>query len=209
MVAVFRAGGVQAVGIAQTTAAGIQAAFAVVDLSGAGMNMMQGLVNGMNSMRGAVAAAAQSIAQAAANAVNSALQIRSPSRVLTRSGQYAGEGVAVGMENMYGRVQSAANAALAQPVQNAGENIRGISMPEIPARSAVIGETIDSLSGKSRKGTETGSDTAQNFVFSPIYHFEGGGTSKEEVVEANRMSMAEFEKMMRQWERKNKRTVFA
>lgn len=113
------------------------------------------------------------------------------------------------MENMSGRVQSAANAALAQPVQNAGENIRGISTPEIPARSAVIGETIDSLSGKGRKGTETGSDTAQTFVFGPTYHFEGGETSKEEVVEANRMSMAEFEKMMRQWERKNKRTVFA
>lgn len=209
MVTVFRNGGVQAVGIAQATAAGIQAAFAGVDLSGAGMNMMQGLVNGMNSMRGAVAAAAQSIAQAAASAVNSALQIHSPSKVLTRSGQYAGEGVAVGMENMSGRVQSAANAALAQPVQNAGENIRGISTPEIPARSAVIGETIDSLSGKGRKGTETGSDTAQTFVFSPTYHFEGGETSKEEVVEANRMSMAEFEKMMRQWERKNKRTVFA
>ncbi len=209
MVTVFRNGGVQAVGIAQATAAGIQAAFAGVDLSGAGMKMMQGLVNGMNSMRGAVAAAAQSIAQAAASAVNSALQIHSPSKVLTRSGQYAGEGVAVGMENMSGRVQSAANAALAQPVQNAGENIRGISTPEIPARSAVIGETIDSLSGKGRKGTETGSDTAQTFVFSPTYHFEGGETSKEEVVEANRMSMAEFEKMMRQWERKNKRTVFA
>ncbi len=209
MVTVFQNGGVQAVGIAQATAAGIQAAFAGVDLSGAGMNMMQGLVNGMNSMRGAVAAAAQSIAQTAANAVNSALQIHSPSRVLTRSGQYAGEGVAVGMENMSGRVQSAANAALAQPVQNAGENIRGISTPEIPARSAVIGETIDSLSGKGRKGAETGSDTAQTFVFSPTYHFEGEGTSKEEVVEANRMSMAEFEKMMRQWERKKKRTVFA
>lgn len=209
MVTIFQTGGTQAVGIAQATAAGIQAAFAVVDLTSAGMNMMQGLVNGINSMRGAVQTAAQSIAQSAANAVNSALQIHSPSRVLTQSGQYAGEGVALGMENMAGRVQSAAEASLAQPALDAGDHIRDLSAPEVPVRSAVFGETIDSLSGKGGKGNAAGSDASQTFVFSPTYHFEGGNTSKDEVVEANRMSMAEFEKMMSQWQKKNQRTAFA
>ena len=171
--------------------------------------MMQGLVNGINSMRGAVEAAAQSIAQSAANAVNNALQIHSPSRLMIRSGQYTGEGMAVGMENMSGRVQSAANTALARPVQNVGNHLQDISVPEAPARSSVIGETIDSLSGTNGRKATSGSDAAQTFVFSPTYHFEGGNTSKEDVVEANRMSMAEFKKMMRQYEKENRRTAFA
>lgn len=211
MVAAFQAGGTQAVAIAQSTASGIQAAFVGVDLYSAGMNMMQGLVNGINSMRGTVEAAAQSIAQSAANAVNSALQIHSPSRLMIQSGQYTGEGMAIGMENMSGRVQNAANVALAQPVQDVSGNLMDLTAPEVPARSSVIGETIDRLSGTGRKNgiadTDT-TDTSPTFVFSPTYNL-GNGISKDDVVDANKISMAEFDQMMRRWQKKNARISFA
>lgn len=200
-------GGTQAVSIAQQTASGIQAAFAGVDLSSSGVNMMQGLVNGINSMRGAVEAAAQSIAQSAANAVNSALDIHSPSRLMIQSGQYTGEGMAIGMENMSGRVQGAANAALAQPVQDVNRNL-DISAPEAPARSSLIGETIDSLSGTGRRNADTGSQNtggSPTFVFNPTYNL-GSGVSREDVEDVCKMSMAEFDKMMRKWRKQNART---
>ena len=43
---------------------------------------------------------AREIAQAASNAINSSLRIASPSKVTIESGEYVGQGLAVGMENM-------------------------------------------------------------------------------------------------------------
>lgn len=210
MVAAFQAGGSQCIAICYATSVGIQAAFAGVDLYSSGMNMMQGLVNGINSMRGAVEAAAQSIAQSAADAVNNALQIHSPSRLMIQSGQYTGEGMAVGMENMSGRVQGAANAALAQPVQDVNRNL-DIFTPEAPARSSIIGETIDSLSGTGRRNAEAGpqnTGASPTFIYNPTFNL-GDGISKDDVVEAEKISMAEFDKMMRKWQKQHARIAFA
>lgn len=173
--------------------------------------MMQGLVNGINAMRGSVMAAAQSIAAAAASAVNSALKIHSPSRLMVESGEYTGQGLAKGIVNTAGIVQKAAASSMAEPVMETSDTIRKIEAPEnMKSRSAVIGETIGTLTGnggKQEKGTE--SDNAPTFVFSPTYNFEGEAPSKEDIVEANRMSQAEFEKMMKEYLRKNKRISFA
>ena len=72
----------------QQMGSSIQSALSSVNLSQSGTNMMQGLVNGINSMRSQVEAAAKDVAQAAANSVNSALQIHSPSRLMDKSVQY-------------------------------------------------------------------------------------------------------------------------
>ncbi len=212
MVAVFQAGGAQAVSIAQSTASGVQAAFTGVDLSGSGRNMMQGLVNGINSMKGAVMAAAQSVASAAASAVNSALQIHSPSRVMLQSGQYTGEGMAIGMENMAGRVREAANAAMSQPVQDVANGIRSVQQPDVPARSAVIGETIDSLSGNSQtrggNGNVQGQETSGQFTYSPTFNLNGD-ISKEDVEKANSIGLKEFTRLMKQYKKQEGRTAFA
>ena len=42
-----------------------------------------------------------------------------------------------------------------------------------------------------------------------IDHFDGEAPSKEDIVEANRMSQSEFEKMMKEYIRKHGRIVFA
>ncbi|MCD8204489.1 MAG: hypothetical protein LUC16_01500, partial [Coprobacillus sp.] len=46
-----------------------------------------------------------------------------------------------------------------------------------------------------------------NVTYSPVYNLYGSAT-KEDAVEAERMSQAEFSRMMREWERNNKRTKF-
>jgi hypothetical protein len=45
-------------------------------------------------------------------------------------------------------------------------------------------------------------------TYAPSYHFEGEAPSKEDMVEASRMSQAEFEERMRKWLRDNDRTSF-
>lgn len=90
----------QMVGIAQSCVSSITSIFASANLYSSGINMMSGLVNGMNAMRGAVMAAASDIANAASQSINNALKIHSPSRVTEESGEYTGEGFVRGIEKM-------------------------------------------------------------------------------------------------------------
>ena len=150
-------------------------------------------------------AAAQSVANAAANAVNNALKIHSPSRLMVESGQYVDEGLALGMENKSGSVKAAAQAAMAQPVQDTGAQMQNIELPEV--RSGVIGDTISSLSGGAGTTNQT-TESSPTYVFSPTYQFNGGAPDKEEIESANRSSYEDFKKFMRQYERENGRTSF-
>ena len=195
---------------AQATANGIRSTFASVSLYSAGANMMQGLINGLNAMRSRVIETARGIAQAAASAVNSALQVHSPSRLMEQTGEFTGQGLVEGMESTRGAVQQAATTAMAMPVQETAQAIRTFEVPEVESRSSVIGETIGSFSedGSGARSVQQG-EAAPTFVFSPTYHFEGEAPSKEDIVEANRMSQNEFEKMMKEYLRKNKRVAFA
>lgn len=173
---------------------------------------MAGLINGMNAMRGSVMATAASIASAAASAVNSALKIHSPSQVLTDSGEYSGQGLIVGMENMRGAVQAAAQESLALPVQEAAgeQQSRRVEIPTFTSRTSVIGETIQSLNGGTQDGGTggKGQDGGSTFVFSPTYRFEGSSPDKKDILEANKMSQKEFEKMMKEYLRNKGRLAF-
>lgn len=201
VVAVVRAGGAQIVAVAQSTVNGVRSALSV-DLSSSGRNMMQGLVNGMNSMRGQVEAAARSVAQAAADSVNSALQIHSPSRVLVESGQYAGKGMAVGLESQKSNVAAAARSAISQPAQDAGAEARA-------NRGSIIGDLVGS-SGGGRGGSNAGGGQAAeyNFTYSPTYNIQGSA-NKDDIEQADRDGQAEFERRMKAFLRKNGRTKFA
>ena len=174
--------------------------------------MMAGLQAGISAKGASVIATARSIATQAAAAVNSALQIHSPSALLEKSGEYADEGLAGGMEKKRGMVRAAAVASMAQPVIDTAQGIRNIQVPgTTTARSAVLGETVGTLSGGTtgKRGGQPEGGQGPTFVFSPTYHFEGETPSKEDIVEANRMSQKEFEKMMKEYLRKNKRVAFA
>ena len=201
VVAIVRAGGAQIVAVAQSTVNSVRSALSV-DLSSSGRNMMHGLVNGINSMRGPVEAAAKSVAQAAADSVNSALQIHSPSRVLVESGQYAGKGMAVGLESQKSNVAAAARSAISQPAQDAGAEARA-------NRGSIIGDLVGSSSG-GRGGADAGGGEAAEYSFnySPTYTIQGSA-SKDDIEQADRDGQAEFERRMKAFLRKNGRTKFA
>lgn len=76
-----------------------------VNLYSCGVNIMQGLNNGLASMRGTIIATAQSIANSVKATINSALDIHSPSRVLEESGEFSGEGFANGLLNLVNKVK--------------------------------------------------------------------------------------------------------
>lgn len=210
LVSAVSSGCSQALGMAQSTASGIYGAFAGISLYGAGINMMSGLVNGINAMRGAVMAAAASVASAASAAVNSALKIHSPSRVMVESGKFTGQGLVVGMQGMRGAIQAEAQRSLAGPIQDAASpGTKSLEMPTFN-RSSVIRETVQNLAGgKDEKPEGNPKDTNPTFVFSPTYQFNGEAPDKKDIQDANRMSQREFERMMKEYIRNKGRVSFA
>ena len=86
--------------------------------------------------------------------------------------------------------------------------MRSMNMPQTNMRSGVIGETIDSLSGGTTNNNTTTQTSNPTFNYSPTFVIEGNA-DRETLQEANKMSQAEFEKMMNEWQRKNQRVSFA
>jgi hypothetical protein len=76
----------------------------------AGRDMGQGLVDGLNSMLGAVRAAAAALGAAAASAMRAAAQVRSPSKLTTYYGEMMGAGLALGMRRSESEVERAARS---------------------------------------------------------------------------------------------------
>lgn len=81
-----------------------------LDLYQSGVNIMRGLNNGLNSMRGTLKETAMGIASDVKNSVNTALDIHSPSRVMEESGEYTGLGLVKGMENLTGKITRTARS---------------------------------------------------------------------------------------------------
>lgn len=97
--------------IKTATETGMTDAIAVLDDSvssfvSSGVNMMRGVNDGMNSMRGTLIATAQSMASAIQKAFNVKLKINSPSREGYKSGAFYGEGIDLGMQSKIPNVKA-------------------------------------------------------------------------------------------------------
>lgn len=82
--------------------------FAKVNLYDIGKDIIQGLINGIGDMGRAVWDKATEIANSIGNAIKSALDMHSPSRVTMKLGKWTGEGLEIGLESMVSKVQAAA-----------------------------------------------------------------------------------------------------
>ncbi len=87
-----------------------------------GKDAGQGLLNGLSSMQGPLITRAQEIANQISQAIRSALQVKSPSRVMMEIGGYVGEGLIVGMDDMISKVAQS-SARLAGAVTNAQNSL--------------------------------------------------------------------------------------
>ena len=193
-------GGAEAAGTAQISASQVVAAFEGLSgqLFGSGRNAIQGFANGMNSMAGAVQATAASIAQAAADTINNALKIGSPSKLLEQTGAFTGEGFAQGLAGTEGMIREAASDAIGGVT---GQSLTG-------SRSSVIGSTMQSMN-KQITQPESGSGGTATITYAPTYQINGSGLTKDDVVKAGRITQSEFEKMMKQYTKNKGRLAFA
>lgn len=75
-----------------------------IDLLQVGKDIVNGLIKGISSMLGAVKDAAKNVAKGAANAIKGFLGINSPAKLTIGYGQYTGEGLVSGMQDLKGKV---------------------------------------------------------------------------------------------------------
>lgn len=86
----------------------IETAFTTINLRDTGKNIIQGLIDGIDSKRSDAIAAARDIADAIRDTIDSAMGIASPSKLMMEKGRYITEGLAIGMENRLRDVKRAA-----------------------------------------------------------------------------------------------------
>ena len=77
---------------------GIKNTLKAVDLFKIGVDIIQGLINGIKNMAGRVGEEANKIAENVKNTIKNALKIQSPSKIMEEFGKFTGEGFAIGLE---------------------------------------------------------------------------------------------------------------
>jgi len=116
-----------------------------------GIDAGQGLLDGLSSMEGALNNKAKSIANSIKNAIQSALDIHSPSRVMRGFGVNIGQGLILGMDDTVNKVAGAAQR-LASTVEG---NISGSSTSTIDkSRSYTHGDTHIHVHGNNLTASE-------------------------------------------------------
>lgn len=94
-----------------------------IDLGAVGAAIIQGLIDGVKSMAGALISAAQGVVQSAIDAAKALLKIKSPSRVFREIGQNTIEGFILGVLDMTTEISEAINNAFTGPVRQAVETL--------------------------------------------------------------------------------------
>ena len=102
---------------ARTIVAGVRQAFVGQGWSSVGMSISTGIAAGISAGSGSIRAAAGAAARSAYTAAMSALQAKSPSRLMMGPGMYASQGLALGILNGIGYIRSAANRMI-DPLRN-------------------------------------------------------------------------------------------
>lgn len=94
--------------LAKSAASKLWNAFVVKDWNGLGTNIIQGIINGIGSMAGALWEAETNVAKSALNAIKSFFGIASPSKLMQfEIGPYIPQGLALGIEKNAGYVTDA------------------------------------------------------------------------------------------------------
>lgn len=94
-----------------------------IDLGAVGAAIIQGLIDGVKSMAGALIGAAQGVVQSAIDAAKNLLGMHSPSRVFREIGQNTIEGFILGVLDMTTEISEAINNAFTGSVRQAVETL--------------------------------------------------------------------------------------
>lgn len=141
-----------------------------------GLNISQGLADGMNANVGAVQAAAEALANAASGAAATTLEVNSPSRVFYRIGSYAGEGFVNGLAAWKSSAESNSIEVADTAVTAMAEAIEGILQNDLDV-DPVIRPVLDT------SDIEAGSRRINNLISTnKAYHV---GSSFSEVTKTS------------------------
>ncbi|MEK5107213.1 phage tail tape measure protein [Cytobacillus sp. FSL K6-0129] len=107
----------------------IEGYFEDIDLVQIGKDIISGLISGIGSMAKDVGTKVKEIASMIPDGIKSFLNIKSPSRVLMRLGEYTGEGLAIGIDSMVRDVKKSAKelAVAAVPSIQMSHNTPNVS----------------------------------------------------------------------------------
>ena len=130
-------------------------------LYGAGRDVIQGLLNGISNMAGAVMGKAREIANSVKDTIMGALHIGSPSRVMIEIGGWTGEGLAIGLEESQTKIVRAAELA-AMAARN--------SMAQLPTdfSGSVRTGTLSAAAGIAPSSSSSGQVTTSTNYQIPI-----------------------------------------
>ena len=107
----FKSGFSRALSITRSGLNSIKSAISSTNLSSAGVQMLNGLIRGMNSLRSAAISTARSIAQAINAEFDKVQKINSPSKVWEDKGAFMMQGGIIGMEKTLPEFQQTAETA--------------------------------------------------------------------------------------------------
>lgn len=107
--------------------------FRDIDLTQIGKDMIQGLINGIGSMAGALVDKAKGVVDDAIKGAKNLLGIASPSRVFMEIGEDTGKGLEIGLRKMGARVEKASEDMVAHTIIEKELNLVG------DARGALVG----------------------------------------------------------------------
>lgn len=115
-----------------------------INLVSVGKHIIQGLINGIGSMMGAVTDKVRSIATGVSSTIKKALDIRSPSRVTTKLGEHTGQGFVNGISKKEKAAQTAANKLAASAKKEFNTKMSNLSL-KFKAEKIDITEYVKSL----------------------------------------------------------------
>ena len=129
----------------------IKSAFGNTDWASIGMNIIQGIKNGIVNAAGAIADAARSAAQSAFNAAKNMLQIHSPSKKGAWLGDMFDEGIALGIDANADEITKATDAMIDDAfgqIEIPQTNINMSPMTQSNAGSVTVNMTINGAEGQ-------------------------------------------------------------
>lgn len=130
-------------------------------------------------------------------------------------GGEAGAEAILPLEALWNKMGAFINNAINNPNDVIGSAIRmlnerlddfvvGANRKQLAVLSEDIGTSICPVPGQNAPEGLGG----MTITYAPVYRFEGSAPSKTEIVQAEKMSQAEFDKMMRQWQKDRDRVKF-
>lgn len=127
-----------------------------INLVDIGKNAIQGLIDGIKSMIGAVGKAIRSIADKITDGLKDALDIHSPSRVTKALGKYTGEGYILGIKSTIGEISKQSQAMAAAVTGNISKGDLSVSAASSGNNGGnSINQTVNIYSPSSLSPSET------------------------------------------------------